>query len=87
MLTPRSFMSRSYLEPKNLPETYYCIECLLRLTGNGTDARLEQVGFYLPGIALMRRALWVGYTEGEIKGEVPFSKRLGESGMVAACTL
>ena len=75
-------MTHSHLEPKNLPETYYCLECLLRLTGNATDARIERVGLYLSGIALMRRALWVGYTEGEITGEISFSKRLGESGVL-----
>ena len=85
--TDHPFLSCSYLEAKNLPETYYCIECLLRLTGNGTDARLKNVGFFLPGIALMRRALWVGYTEGEIKGEQPFSKRLGESKSADMCRL
>ncbi|KAH8083706.1 HORMA domain-containing protein [Filobasidium floriforme] len=66
-----------HLEPKNLPETYYCTVCILVLTGNGTKAAVEHVETYLPGIALLRRGLWVGYTEKCLPDEIALCKRLG----------
>jgi hypothetical protein len=71
-----------YLHANQLPGTYYCVECILHLTGNDTEERMQKVNWFLPGIALMRRALWIAFTEGEVSNESAFAKRLGEESFI-----
>lgn len=72
----------SHLESKHLPATYYCTVCILDLTGNAD--RIENVEMFLPGIALLRRALWIGFTEKAVPDEIKFAKRLGTSSVISS---
>jgi hypothetical protein len=67
------------MRPDLLPDTFYCLKCIVRLTGVDVEDKLKAIRNFLPGIAIMRRALWIGLTEGEVPDATQFSKRLGES--------
>ena len=53
--------------------------CILILTGNDGNKHADNVELALPGVALLRRALWVGFTDKVVPEELKFAKRLGMS--------